>query len=75
VVATTSAENISPSASNHTNVGAIVGGVVGGVALLALIAFGIWFVRFQKHKEARSVEKAPVMKAISQGQYKMSTNQ
>jgi hypothetical protein len=35
----------------HANVGAIVGGVIGGLALLALIGFGIWFVRWQKSKE------------------------
>ncbi|KAM0420636.1 hypothetical protein ACHAPT_011552 [Fusarium lateritium] len=33
-------------------IGAIVGGVVGGVALIALVAFGLWFIRFQKRKAA-----------------------
>lgn len=36
--------------SNDTPVGAIVGGVIGGVALILLIAFGIWFIRFQRRK-------------------------
>ncbi|RTE83210.1 hypothetical protein BHE90_002194 [Fusarium euwallaceae] len=37
---------------SETPIGAIVGGVVGGVALIALIAFGLWFIRFQKRKAA-----------------------
>ncbi|KAJ4309326.1 hypothetical protein N0V84_011566 [Fusarium piperis] len=37
---------------SETPVGAIVGGVVGGVALIALMAFGLWFIRFQKRKAA-----------------------
>ena len=37
---------------NATPIGAIVGGSIGGVALLLLVAFGIWFIRFQKRKAA-----------------------
>ncbi|KAJ4142516.1 hypothetical protein NW754_009958 [Fusarium falciforme] len=42
---------------SETPVGAIVGGVVGGVALIALIAFGLWFIRFQKRKAAAKSAK------------------
>ncbi|KAL6363774.1 hypothetical protein LRP88_03196 [Fusarium phalaenopsidis] len=42
---------------SETPVGAIVGGVVGGVALIALIAFGLWFIRFQKRKAAADSAK------------------
>ncbi|KAM6528029.1 hypothetical protein FALCPG4_009058 [Fusarium falciforme] len=42
---------------SETPVGAIVGGVVGGVALIALIAFGLWFIRFQKRKAAAESAK------------------
>jgi cytoskeletal protein RodZ len=44
--------------SSETNVGAIVGGVLGGIALIALIGFGIWFIRFQKRKGAKEPEEA-----------------
>jgi hypothetical protein len=37
---------------NTMALGAIVGGSIGGVALLLLVAFGIWFIRFQKRKVA-----------------------
>jgi hypothetical protein len=43
--------------SHDTNVGAIVGGVVGGLALIAFVAFGVWFIRFQKRKEARRAKE------------------
>lgn len=35
-------------------VGAIVGGVIGGVALIVGVAFAIWFIRFQKKKQANN---------------------
>lgn len=37
---------------SSTPVGAIVGGVIGGVALIVGIAFAVWFIRFQKKKQA-----------------------
>ncbi|KAI9155034.1 hypothetical protein HJFPF1_07597 [Paramyrothecium foliicola] len=40
-------------------VGAIVGGVLGGLALIAIIGFGLWFVRFQKRKEAKKNGDTP----------------
>ena len=43
---------------SDTPVGAIVGGVIGGVALILLIAFGIWFIRFQKRKAAAKHDAA-----------------
>ncbi|KAF7551830.1 hypothetical protein G7Z17_g4767 [Cylindrodendrum hubeiense] len=42
-------DNDSDSGSN-TPVGAIVGGVIAGLALIAFLGFGFWFVRFQKRK-------------------------
>ncbi|KAK6078003.1 hypothetical protein SCUP234_06377 [Seiridium cupressi] len=46
---------------SSTNIGAIVGGVVGGVAVLALVAFGIWFMvrRSKKNKTAATASAAP----------------
>lgn len=35
---------------SNTPVGAIVGGVIGGVALIALVAFGFWFMRWYKRR-------------------------
>jgi hypothetical protein len=40
----------SPRASDHT--GAIVGGTVGGVALISILGFAFWFVRFKGRKNA-----------------------
>lgn len=34
--------------SSSTPVGPIVGGVIGGLALIALVGFGIWFIRRKK---------------------------
>ncbi|PVF99083.1 hypothetical protein CPB86DRAFT_825282 [Serendipita vermifera] len=49
IVPTATATN---APANKTNTGAIVGGVVGGVALLALILVGIWLIRRKmKHDE------------------------
>lgn len=53
----TEAEQTTSPASEEGSkapIGAIVGGVVGGVALIALVAFGLWFIRFQKRKAASS---------------------
>ncbi|KAG5810541.1 hypothetical protein H9Q74_004935 [Fusarium xylarioides] len=44
-----SSEPDSPSNSS-TPVGATVGGVLGGLALLALIGFGLWFIRHKKRQ-------------------------
>lgn len=43
---------------SSTPVGAIAGGVVGGVAALALIAFGIWFL-MRKKSSAAAAEASP----------------
>lgn len=53
--AASSAESSSssgPDTSSHSSatVGAIVGGVLGGLALLALIGFGLWFIRHKKRQ-------------------------
>ncbi|KZT42754.1 acid protease [Sistotremastrum suecicum HHB10207 ss-3] len=37
----------SQASHKNVNVGAIVGGVIGGVAVLAIILFGIWFILFK----------------------------
>ncbi|KAH6968872.1 hypothetical protein DER45DRAFT_639112 [Fusarium avenaceum] len=34
---------------SSTPIGPIVGGVIGGLALVALIGFGLWFIRRRKH--------------------------
>lgn len=52
---TTSSSDDSDSSGgggSSTPVGAIVGGVIGGIALILLVAFGIWFMRFYKKKHA-----------------------
>ncbi|QPC75215.1 hypothetical protein HYE68_005967 [Fusarium pseudograminearum] len=38
---------------NTSPVGPIVGGVIGGLALIALIGFGLWFIRRKKHNYNR----------------------
>ncbi|KAH7195814.1 hypothetical protein DER44DRAFT_814478 [Fusarium oxysporum] len=38
------------SSNSSAPVGAIVGGVLGGLALLALIGFGLWFIRHKKRQ-------------------------
>ena len=40
-----------PKNEKSTPIGAIVGGAVGGVAVLALIGFGIWFIRRRNRKD------------------------
>lgn len=49
-----------PSSSSSTPVGAIVGGVIGGVAVLAIIAFGVFFIlRRSKKPDPASPPPAP----------------
>ncbi|RKK88422.1 hypothetical protein BFJ69_g278 [Fusarium oxysporum] len=38
------------SSNSSATVGAIVGGVLGGLALLALIGFGLWFMRHKRRQ-------------------------
>ncbi|EKJ78421.1 hypothetical protein FPSE_01395 [Fusarium pseudograminearum CS3096] len=38
---------------NTSPIGPIVGGVIGGLALIALIGFGLWFIRRKKHNSSR----------------------
>ncbi|KAH8898769.1 hypothetical protein GQ53DRAFT_836820 [Thozetella sp. PMI_491] len=49
---TTSTPNASSSSGSSTPVGAIVGGVIGGVALLALLGFLGWFIYHRTHRQA-----------------------
>jgi hypothetical protein len=46
----------SSRASDHT--GAIVGGTVGGVALISILGFAFWFVRFKGRKNAAAAAAA-----------------
>ncbi|KAK5657306.1 hypothetical protein OQA88_3368 [Cercophora sp. LCS_1] len=48
-----------PASSSSSNAGAIAGGVVGGVAAIALIAFGIWFLIRQKNKNKEQAGSPP----------------
>lgn len=48
----TSTPAVAPSQGSSTPIGAIVGGAVGGVALIALIAFGVWFMKSRNKKKA-----------------------
>ncbi|KPM34031.1 hypothetical protein AK830_g12543 [Neonectria ditissima] len=47
----------SDDGGSSTPVGAIVGGVVGGLALIVFLGFGFWFIRFQKNKAAAQAER------------------
>ncbi|KAF5646438.1 hypothetical protein F25303_5424 [Fusarium sp. NRRL 25303] len=57
VIVTKTAEP-SPEPGNHTPVGAIVGGVIGGVALIAILALAFWFLR-SKRTQNNEVATAP----------------
>ncbi|PNP85297.1 hypothetical protein FNYG_01356 [Fusarium nygamai] len=48
----------SPKPSNPTPVGAIVGGVIGGVALIAILGLAFWFLRSKK-PQSKEVTPAP----------------
>lgn len=50
-------EESDSDSGSHTPVGAIVGGVIAGLALIAFLGFGFWFVRFQKRNAAASAER------------------
>ncbi|KAF4967708.1 hypothetical protein FSARC_4768 [Fusarium sarcochroum] len=47
--------------SSQVPVGAIVGGVLGGLALIALVGFGIWFIRHKKRQSVDNPNTAPSM--------------
>ncbi|KAF5677479.1 hypothetical protein FCIRC_6751 [Fusarium circinatum] len=48
----------SPEKGNPTPVGAIVGGVIGGVALIAILGLAFWFLRSKK-RQNKEVTPAP----------------
>lgn len=52
------ASKASPSSKSSKPIGAIVGGSVGGAALLLLIAFGIFFLRMMRNKRHQSGDPA-----------------
>ncbi|KAF4637899.1 hypothetical protein G7Y89_g191 [Cudoniella acicularis] len=54
---TTSVPNIGSHTQNNTPIGAIVGGVIGGIALIGLFAFLIWFF-FRKRRQDREARAA-----------------
>ncbi|KAF5629636.1 uncharacterized protein FTJAE_8517 [Fusarium tjaetaba] len=58
---TTSPAELSSNSSAPT--GAIVGGVLGGLAILALIGFGLWFIR---HKKRQAGNGSHVVATIDQ---------
>ena len=45
------------SGGSETPVGAIVGGTIGGVALIALVGLALWFLRIYKRKQEVNEEK------------------
>ncbi|KAM0426551.1 hypothetical protein ACHAPT_008243 [Fusarium lateritium] len=49
----------SDDGGSSTPVGAIVGGVVGGVALIAILGLAIWFIRRNKQKKAAAAAGPP----------------
>ncbi|KAM5362309.1 hypothetical protein ACJZ2D_012590 [Fusarium nematophilum] len=52
-------------AGPETPVGAIVGGVIGGLALIVLAAFVLWYIRFQKRKAAGASIQDQVQPTVS----------
>ncbi|KAF8140927.1 hypothetical protein K438DRAFT_1785242 [Mycena galopus ATCC 62051] len=40
---------------HHSKVGAIVGGVIGGFAIIVLAAFGLWYLRFRRREPIETV--------------------
>ncbi|KAH7147329.1 hypothetical protein DER46DRAFT_615164 [Fusarium sp. MPI-SDFR-AT-0072] len=58
VVIVTKTAEPSPGPGNPTPVGAIVGGVVGGVALIAILGLAFWFLR-RKKLQNKEVATAP----------------
>ncbi|KAK7414772.1 hypothetical protein QQX98_006374 [Neonectria punicea] len=59
-------EGGSDDSGPDTPVGAIVGGVVGGLALIVFLGFGFWFIRFQKKKAAKAERDAAQAAQMSQ---------
>ncbi|KAI1655770.1 hypothetical protein F4813DRAFT_153413 [Daldinia decipiens] len=55
------------SSKSSTNVGAIAGGVVGGVAALALIGLGIFFLIRHNNKKKRNITAQPPAAQMQQG--------
>ncbi|KAI6780809.1 uncharacterized protein J7T54_001117 [Emericellopsis cladophorae] len=69
VVAETS-QTETPDDGGSPPIGAIVGGTIGGVALILLVAFAIWFIRFQRGRSADSAAKStPSMEPYRQPEY------
>lgn len=60
IVTRTSEPEPDPEPKSSTPVGAIVGGVVGGVALIAILGLAFWFLRRKKaNKEVATTPAAP----------------
>ncbi|KAJ6453977.1 hypothetical protein C8R45DRAFT_1038562 [Mycena sanguinolenta] len=40
---------------HHSKIGAIVGGVIGSVAVIILVAIGVWYLRFRSPEESETI--------------------
>lgn len=69
----TTAGGATSQSHSSTPIGAIVGGVIGGVALLIISAIAIWFFCFrQRHGQPYFYKSAEAGDLLSQGQYQRS---
>ncbi|KAF5024401.1 hypothetical protein F66182_3487 [Fusarium sp. NRRL 66182] len=57
----TSSASPEPENTSEPPVGAIVGGVLGGLALIAAIGFGLWFIRYKARKNPQGPSSGPMM--------------
>ncbi|KAI7902211.1 uncharacterized protein BX663DRAFT_512127 [Cokeromyces recurvatus] len=60
--------------NNQLNIGAIIGGVVGGVALIALIGLGFLFMRRRAQKQKREKEKNEFIDDDDDSYYQTNNN-
>jgi hypothetical protein len=67
--ATNAPDSQKASAGSTSHTGAIVGGVVGGVAFIALVAAGGWFWYRRRANSSATLEPAPRYELGPQGYY------
>ncbi|KAF9483831.1 hypothetical protein BDN70DRAFT_241972 [Pholiota conissans] len=65
---TTTPAQINGAASKDSNVGAVVGGVLGGIALLVLLIMGFCYIR----RRRRAIRTAPSSEFLNRGNYPFS---